>query len=294
MVYRKERSAQERGNLVLDLIAEGTSSELAEVADRTAIKYLKDGEEEWLATRQTGYAGIHTGYAGMDALMGSFLPGELFTIGGDTGHGKSLLAMNIAQNVYQQYLQPVLVVNLELTENQARERFYELSGMEHDYAGIMIQTASSVTYKDIDTLMKRAKEEGACLVIIDHLHFFDDSLGDNQASVLGRIMKNFKECAVQNELPIILLSHVTLMKRTEKGHEVYTPPDLHSFRGSKSIQQTSDMVGFVYRDPEDPSTMEFFMRKNRSRALNKDSIYFEQTDWRLSESWVPSSIPSDT
>jgi len=194
---------------IFDLIDNGVDKEVLEHAHKTDIKYLKTDEEEWLKTRaeEGAYDGVHTGYQGIDILLGSFLPGELLTIGGDTGHGKSLLAINIAQNVYRERLEPVMVVNLELTESQLRQRFYELSGEDRDYAGIITQESSEVHYKDIDVIMTKAKEEGACLVVIDHLHFFNDALGDNQASALTRIVKHFKECAVQHELPVILLSH---------------------------------------------------------------------------------------
>ncbi len=284
---RKKKPGQ-RSDILLDLRNSNITKELADTADRTAIKYLKDGEEEWLERRVASgtYAGISTGYSEMDSLMGSFLPGELFTIGGDTGHGKSLLAMNIAQNVYKQTMQSVLMVNLELTEDQCRERFYVLSGDEHDYAGIMIQAQPAVTYQDIDILMQKAHDEGACLVVIDHLHFFSRS-AENSTQELSRIMKHFKECAVKNKLPIILLSHVTptrvfdkdgMLKETRK-------PGLHNFKGSSSIEQDSDMVGFVFRDDEQPGEMKFYMRKNRSRPLDTRDVVLEQKDWKLIQTW---------
>lgn len=240
------------------------------------------------------YMGLHTGYPYLDFLLGSFLPGELFTIGGDTGHGKSLFAMNIAQNVYKKYQQPVLMVNLELTRNQAVQRFYNLSGEDHDYAGIMVQRSSAVSYKDIDVLMKKAKEEGCCLVIIDHLHFFSRS-ADNSVQELSRIMKHFKECAVENDLPVILLSHVTPTRVMDKDGNLKKTqkPGLHNFKGSSSIEQDSDMVGFVFRDDTNPERVEFYIRKNRSRPKITDSIYYDQVGWRLEEdsAWAPKNLP---
>jgi len=276
---------------IFDLIDNGVDKEVLEHAHKTDIKYLKTDEEEWLKTRaeEGAYDGVHTGYQGIDILLGSFLPGELLTIGGDTGHGKSLLAINIAQNVYRERLEPVMVVNLELTESQLRQRFYELSGEDRDYAGIITQESSEVHYKDIDVIMTKAKEEGACLVVIDHLHFFNDALGDNQASALTRIVKHFKECAVQHELPVILLSHVT---PTMKADGSLIQPDLHNFKGSRSIEQISDMVGFVFRDAEEPNRVHFYTRKNRSRPLNKQTTYLTQDGWKLNEdiAWLPTKL----
>lgn len=291
MVYRKTKV-----DSIFDLISDGVDEDMLAQAEKTSLAWLKDYEEEAmeLLRNEGKYSGISTGYPSLDKLMGSFLPGELFTIGGDTGHGKSLLAMNIAQNVYDSEQKPVLMVNLELTRAQAVQRFYNLSGFEHDYAGILIQKAPAVTYKDINVLMKKAKEEGACLVVIDHLHFFSRS-ADNQTTELSRIMKHFKECAVENELPVILLSHVTPTRVMDSEGNVKktVKPGLHNFKGSSSIEQDSDMVGFVYRSDIDPRRMEVYMKKNRSRPLNTESVFLQQREWKLTEEqseWVPQDL----
>lgn len=245
---------------------------------------LSDYESEAmeLLRRGDGYYGVSTGYTEVDKRLKSFIPGELFTLGGDTGHGKSIFAMNIALNVYRQYKKPVLFVNMELTTAQAVQRFYNMSG-DHDYAGILTQVETDLNYKDVDKLMKEAKEKEVALVIIDHLHFFNDSIGDNAASALTRVVKHFKQCAVKYELPVMLLSHVT------PGSEPNgTPirPSLHSLRGSRSIEQLSDIVGFVYRDPDDTKVIDFYVQKMRSRELDTAPVKLTQKGWRLLD-WVP-------
>jgi replicative DNA helicase len=278
---------------IFNMIEEGVAGELSDIAENTDVAYLKEFEEDALEYLKNDgkYMGVSTGYQGIDNLLGSFLPGELLTIGGDTGHGKSLLAMNIAQNAYTKLQEPVLMVNLELTRNQAVQRFYNLSGEDHDYAGILTQRAPAVSYRDIDVLMKKAKEEGCCLVVIDHLHFFSRS-ADNETRELSRITKHFKECAVENELPVILLSHVTPTRKMDDDGNVKKTikPGLHNLKGSSSIEQDSDMVGFVYRE-DGESEMSFFLRKNRSRPLNTQSTYLIQTGWRLEE--IPSFVPQN-
>jgi len=153
----------------------------------------------------------------------------------------------------------------------------------------MIQRAPAVSYQDIDVLMQKAKDFGACLVVIDHLHFFSRS-ADNEARELSRITKHFKECAVEHELPVILLSHVTPTRIMAPDGQVKKEykPGLHNLKGSSSIEQDSDMVGFVYRK-QGESRMEFYLRKQRSRPLITESTYFDQKGWRLVEDklWLP-------
>lgn len=250
-----------------------------------ALVPLSDYEAEAmeLLERGEGYFGVSTGYTEVDKRLKSFIPGELFTLGGDTGHGKSIFAMNIALNVYRNTHKPVLFVNMELTTAQAVQRFYNMAGAEHDYKGILTQTETDLNYKDVDKLMKEAKEKEVALVVIDHLHFFNDSIGDNAASALTRVVKHFKTCAVKYELPVMLLSHVT--PGTEQDGST-TRPSLHSLRGSRSIEQLSDMVGFVYRDTNDPKTVEFYIAKMRSRELDPSVVKLTQKGWRLLD-WVP-------
>lgn len=289
MGYQKTKVTPEN---LAEMLHDVNADDLVEHAAKTDVAYLMEFQDEAMEylKNQGTYQGVHTGYKGVDELLGSLLPGELLTIGGDTGHGKSLFAMNIAQNVYKETGQPVLMVNLELTRNQAVQRFYNLSGTDHDYAGILIQRAAAVSYKDIDVLMKKAKEEGAVLVVIDHLHFFSRS-AENSVQELSRIMKHFKECAVENELPIILLSHVTPTRIMDSNGDVKktNKPGLHNFKGSSAIEQDSDMVGFVYRNADEPKRVEFYMRKNRSRELNTQSTYLDQHEWKLEEDklWIP-------
>lgn len=279
-----------------DLLENGVTDDMLAHAQKTELAWLKEFEPEAmeLLKNEGKYTGISTGYPSVDTLMGSFLPGELFTVGGDTGHGKSLFAMNIAENVYKKYQQPVLLVNLELTRAQAVQRFYNLAGDDHDYAGILIQRAPAVEYKDIDVLMKKAKLEGACLVVIDHLHFFSRAAKE-PVQELSRIMKHFKECAVENELPVILLSHVTPTRIMDKEGRLKQTlkPGLHNFKGSSSIEQDSDMVGFVYRSEDRPKQVEFYMRKNRSRPLKPESVFLDQKEWKLEEipEWLPQDLP---
>lgn len=291
---KKENYQQKkRVDSIFDLIEDGAAEDLLELSEKTEVAYLVEFQDEAMEYIKNGdkYMGLDTGYEGINRLLGSFLPGELLTIGGDTGHGKSLLAMNIAQNVYAKEQKPVLLVNLELTRYQAVQRFYALSD-DHDYAGILIQRAPAVSYRDIDILMERAKDEGACMVVIDHLHFFSRS-ADNEARELSRITKHFKECAVERELPVILLSHVTptrIMAPDGSVKKEYKP-GLHNLKGSSSIEQDSDMVGFVYRK-DGSSDMEFYLRKNRSRPLNQQSTTLHQKGWKLEEdpSWLPQNL----
>jgi replicative DNA helicase len=252
--------------------------DLASVAENTEIALAdeyKEGAAEYVKNYGK-YMGVSTGYPEIDRRLGSLLPGELLTIGGDTGHGKSLLAQNIAYRVYKTTGRAVLFVTLEMTKEQTLARILKIAEPDNDVAGLIFQRASSVSYRDIDILIQKAKELDCCLVIIDHLHFFPRGQGDNQRAEISRITKHFKECAVEQKMPVILLSHI---RRPEHGKKA----DLHNLKESSSIEQDSDMVAFVHRDDALPQQMQFYMRKNRSRKLIPEPMELIQKDWKLEE-----------
>lgn len=270
---------------VFDLIDEDKIDELANVANNTDIAFAdeyREGAEEYVKNYGK-FNGVSTGYDEIDRRLGSFLPGEMLTIGGDTGHGKSLLVQNIAYKAYKRNGRPVLFVTLEMTKEQTLARMLKIAEPDDDVSGIIFQRASAVSYRDIDILIQKAKEYDCCMVIIDHLHFFPRSQGDNQRSEISRITKHFKENAIEHEIPIILVSHI---RRPQDDRR----PDLHHLKESGSIEQDSDMVGFVYRTKENPEEVEFYLRKNRSRKLIPEHVILNQKDWKLEESWVPAKL----
>lgn len=289
---RKEVATQKsKVESIFSMLDDGVAEDLANQGEKTGIKYLQSDMDDWLSRRSdpNTYQGVSTGYDGIDNIIGSFVGGELLLLAGDTGHGKSLLAMNIALNVYQKYQKPVMVVSMELTEDQTQERFYEMSAPDHDYAGIIVTEYPEISYRDIDVIMDKAVEEDACMVVIDHLHFFDEAMGDNQAHALTRVVKHFKAMAVKYELPVMLVSHVTPRKNHDGTSE---KPQLHDLRGSRSIEQLSDMVCFVYREDAPGADVEFYLRKNRSREKIFTSTYLKQNGWRLTQdtSWIPEKL----
>lgn len=260
---------------------------LDDLTEKTEIALAYEYEEEAreYAKSYGKYQGLRLGYDTLDSRMGSFLPGEVFVIGGGTGYGKSLLAQNIAVKVAEQGMM-TLFITLEMTKEQTLSRMLMMTD-KPDLVTSMIafQRASAVTDKDVGILMKKAAEGGMGLVILDHLHFLPRGT-DNIRTEISRITKHFKECAVEYKIPVILLCHIN--RSMEKGER----PDLKHLKESSSIEQDADMVGFVYRDKSDPkkkNVMEFYMRKNRSRELVYDPAEYIQDKWKLEEQpdWLP-------
>jgi len=217
--------------------------------------------------------GLSVGWRKMDELTEGFEPGEVMILTGHTKHGKSKLAANIAWNVAQKGTN-VLFVNTEMTKLQVARRMNAMSKTDEKLPGtIYLNDRADLQYRDVITIMENAKEKGCGMVIIDHLHFFGRSV-DNQVNEISKITKEFKEAAVQLELPVLLLCHIQQGDTSKR-------PTLQMLKGSSSIAQDADIVITVWRDDRpnapDPHTTEVIRLAHRSaeRAITKVYLYAE-------------------
>jgi Replicative DNA helicase len=227
--------------------------------------------------------GLHTGNWVLDRMTMGLAPGELTVIGGATSNGKTALSMNIAANIAKQG-KSVLFVTLEMTHGEAGVRFRKILGEEqylNTAANIFFQKNDELSWKSIDGLVRKAKEEAECeLVVIDHLHYFTREV-QNVADELGNITKELKKNAIRHQLPIILISH------TRKAPDSHTrKTGINDLRGSSYIAQDADIVLMVERNlKEFPNDIIVTLEKNRNRYGCKvgTSYHFEFRELKVIE-----------
>lgn len=229
--------------------------------------------------------GLSVGYRKMDELTEGFEPGEVMILTGHTKHGKSKLAANIAWNVAKNGTD-VLFINTEMTKLQVARRMNAMSKTDEELKGtIYLNDRADLQYRDVITIMEKAKEKGCGMVIIDHLHFFGRSV-DNQVNEISKITKEFKEAAVQLELPVMLLCHI---QQGDTGKR----PTLQMLKGSSSIAQDADVVITVWRDDKpnafDPHTTEVIRLAHRSAERAVTKIYLYADGIRLLEEKPPTT-----
>lgn len=247
--------------------------------------------------------GLSTGFPSIDKLTLGLVGGELIVIAGPTSKGKTLLSMNIANNVAKNGGR-VLFVTLEMTHAELTKRYmYANDGWNTDNfstvaANTIFQVNDELNWQDVDGLMQNAKEElDVDLVIIDHLHYFTRDV-DNMAEVLGRITKEFKKNAKRYNVPVILISHIRRLGQDEKLSG-------ESLRGSSLIAQDSDIVLLVNRDAE-TNEMGIMIDKNRNRGKLSDrtpytqwvgderdvnTVYLEFNNTKLRDPTPPEKVP---
>lgn len=228
-----------------------------------------------------GIVGLATGFSDFDKLTRGLRPGTMNTIAARPSLGKTSLALNIADYVAIESRLPVGIISLEMSAASLTSRMIfsrarvnsnsYMDGFNQDRAFPKMtsaagKVAASPIYID-DTagqsiLQVRAKarrwwqQYGIKLLLIDYLQLMN-ALGtrkkhDNRQQEVTDISNGVKQLAKELNIPVIVLSQLNREFEREKNRT----PRLSDLRESGSIEQDSDLVGFLYKpandDEDDP------------------------------------------
>lgn len=220
--------------------------------------------------------GVKTGFAAVDMILHR-LEG-LIVLAARPGMGKTAFAINVARNVGQK--NPVLFFSLEQTQEQIFERMLASEaevGLEDIRTGAFIADPDAIRrieqvkpamleimeHIHVDqqphisssyiTSMARQKkfEWGEIgLIVVDYLHIM--ALNDKQkVDALGDATKELRALGKEIGCPVILLSQLSRQPETvtnDSDRKVRRRPELTDLRSSGEIEQSADVVVFLYRD----------------------------------------------
>jgi replicative DNA helicase len=220
--------------------------------------------------------GMSTGLVHLDQRMLGMQPGDLFLIAGETGSGKTTLAMGIGIHTALVAKQVVAVFSMEMKGRALAERALANAGAVHkralrtgklepddwakvshgiakiqDGADLIIDPSPLVTVERMRAQCKRIqRKHGLALVIVDYIQLMQGP-GDTENDRITHISRGLKLLAGELGVPVIALSQLSrkFMSRPDKR------PQRSDLRGSGSLEQDADVILFVYREalhsPED-------------------------------------------
>lgn len=269
-------SQQERDELKMRLVSE----DLDKYAEAEATVEWEPIDNYWSkveeARKNWGQViGLHSGYWEIDKMIGGFAPGEMTIIGAATGVGKSRLTANMAM---QQAARghKVAYASLENDKTQDGLRFENIIGKENIEWIRKHDTLRTIKNQRIEPeclryLVKKAKNWGAEIIYIDHLHFFGRDMKD-QASGIGIITQELHYLAEEFEVPLVVVSH---LRKMELGQSEPTTDDL---RGSSYIGQDADNILLLWKGNERGHVF-VKVAKHRNRALWEEgaTVEFQHT-----------------
>lgn len=218
--------------------------------------------------------GIKSGFLDLDLMLHK-LEG-LIIIAARPGMGKTAFAINIARNVAQE--KPVLFFSIEQSREQVFERLIAAeaevnleeirngafvnsvddyqrveraqSSLKPTLDKIHIDDRADIPTSYITSVARQKKYEWGelGLIVVDYLHLIRQN-GKQAVDALGDICKELRALGKELDAPVILLSQLNRSneQRTE-GRQKNRRPELTDLRSSGEIEQSADVVIFLYRD----------------------------------------------
>lgn len=216
-------------------------------------------------------AGISTGFKGIDEYLCGLQGGQLIILGARPGVGKTMLSLNIANNVGIDGKLPVAFISLEMPKNQVLKRTISQRAKvpseivfanklsDNDIikidetidkilsSPVYVSDKSSMTTRDIRVFCRTIKKEkGLSLIVVDYLGLIDGE-GENETIKVGRISRELKSIARDLDVPLLCLCQ--LRRRNEDDFK----PQLSDLRQSGEIEQHADVVMFLHNEKSETS-----------------------------------------
>jgi len=254
----------------------GTTIDSYENEELISIQEVEDDDTKLLST----------GYTSLDKKIGGLGNGHVILIGGATSQGKSALATNIAINVAKNH--GVLFITLEMQASELKKRIKLANNNTVDDLNIILQKKFRISYKDINGIIKNAKEQGEVeLVVLDYLQYLGRGMSLQEVSIMS---KEIKTLALTYNIPLMVI--VSLRKsESGKNKRLWTDIEIEDFMGTGAIGYDCDTAFIASRqnlnNEYDPEHMFVKILKTRNHNLDYNDRFIE-LNWnqtKITESW---------
>lgn len=280
----------------LDEICNGRTSSTSTRIDAA----MEKAADAALEAYKTGIVtGLRLGIPSLDEKLGPLQGGQLGTVGGGTGQGKSAFGGTVLDYITRQGI-PAILFALEMTQKQIAERYlaaetnieatriasasftaeeaYRLAAASKAYKGrpLFIEYLRRPNASLIHRILRRyIRKHGVRIAVIDYLGLMK-AKGSSKYEQISEITADLKGTAVDLDVPILLLAQLNRenQKRADGGNyrERYLKrrPKISDIRDSGSIEADSDFVLLLHRE-------ETYLLKEEP-SLNDASAYSEWSD----------------
>ena len=220
-----------------------------------------------------GVRGVTTGWTDLDALVPGLRGGEMITVGGRPGMGKSIVMLNMAVHAGVELGIPVLVCTLEMKAQECVERVLACraevdlrairggSLTERDWSrlarayphlaacgNVMINDDPYMSLQGIRSDLRAMRRAGmpAGLVVVDYLraHWKGSGKTESREREVSEFSRGIKLLAKEFDVPVVVGSQLNRGPEMRSDHR----PLLADLRDSGSVEQDSDIVILLFRE----------------------------------------------
>jgi replicative DNA helicase len=247
--------------------------------------------------------GIPTGFHQLDEITNGLHPGQMITVAGRPGTGKSTLALDIARSAAVKHRRPTVIFSLEMGKLEIMMRLFSaeagvaLQNMRSGHmsdgdwarlarraselseAPLYIDDSPNLTMMEIRAKARRLRQRHDLqLIVIDYLQLMTSGKRvESRQQEVSEFSRAMKLLAKELDVPVLALSQLNRgpEQRTDKK------PMLADLRESGSIEQDSDMVLLVHRpDLYEPETersgeADLIIAKHRNGPTGTVAVAFQ-------------------
>lgn len=297
------------------IIVSNASRALQELEDRrtagkmwTIEEIVKEkfGSIESIYRRDTKITGVETHFEDLDNLTCGLQKGDLILIAARPSMGKTSFAVNIAENAGLRGKAVVAIFSLEMSRESLLQRMLcslgqvdshklaqgflsreDMGRLTHALGELLesrirIDDTPGATPTYIRAKSRQLKQEcGALdLIVVDYIQLLsgDQKRYENRVQEVSYVSRSLKHIAKELNCPIVALAQLSRAPELRTGNH---RPQLSDLRESGSLEQDSDIVGFIYREemykPNDmdlEGEAELIIAKNRNGALANIPLAF--------------------
>lgn len=288
--------------------AEKKFFELSQNRDTKSFASIKEVAAETFAMIEEAYrkkgsfTGLRTGFTQLDRMTAGLQKSDLIILAARPSMGKTAFSLSIAQNVALREGKGVAYFNLEMDRHQLVHRMICAESQidsqrirtgyieEGDWepigkavaalgnAPIYIDDTPGISILELRSKARRLKAEKSIdLLIVDYLQLITSrNRNENRQQEIAYITRQLKELARELEVPIIALAQ--LSRQVEQRQD--KKPNLSDLRESGEIEQTADIVGFLYREDyynpetENKNIMDIIIGKHRNGPTGVVKLLF--------------------
>lgn len=268
--------------------------------------------------------GVPTGLHDLDRLTAGFQRSDLIVLAARPAMGKTSLSMTFAANAALKYGKRVVFFSLEMSKEQLYQRLVSMiAGVDQkllkvgaiddeewerviaaigelEQAEIYIDDTPAITAQEIERKVRRLIAQGLApdLVIIDYLGLMRSAHGkaENRVQEVSTIVRDVKEVIARGlNLPVLLLSQINRAVESRQSKV----PQLSDLRESGEVEQTADIVAFIYRDDvynpdsERQNLADIIVAKHRNGEVGEVTTYFRKKHTKFENIEHALSSPSE-
>lgn len=287
---------------VIDAGQAATANSKSETKEKTLADLAAEMELR-ITDPESEESGIKT-YPQLDSILGDGIRGgQLITIGARPAVGKSAFALNLCLQALQK--QPDLRIDLFSLEMAAGEVYqravsvwtkiqnkkliHPLTSLNDSELKSFHAANAELPKHDlgihdqfvrlpeiIQKIQQRSSETpGKYIAIVDYLGLVNVPGQPERRLQIEQVTRELKVTTQQCHIPIIMLSQLSraIAQRSDKR------PELTDLRDSGSVEQDSNVVGFLFNDDDQQANQDFrevtlAIAKNREGALGDINFHF--------------------